>query len=128
MLLMFSMERQDVLPLDDLVVFQQIQKLYGTEGTKRELTEIAEAWRPYQSVASRYMWVSKDGARARLSSLHPNLTKFSPAKMSRPSEKSFTFADFFERIQPEMQSKDEDAGTNQTSAKLLPTFGFQRRQ
>ncbi len=65
MLLMFSMERQDVLPLDDLVVFQQIQKLYGLEGTKRELkkqmTEIAEAWRPYRSVASRYMWVFKDG-------------------------------------------------------------------
>ena len=64
MLLMFSMERPDVLPLDDLVVFQQIQKLYGLEGTKRELkkqmTEIAEAWRPYRSTASRYMWASKD--------------------------------------------------------------------
>jgi DNA-3-methyladenine glycosylase II len=64
MLLMFSMERQDVLPLDDLVIFQSIQGMYGLEGTKRELkkqmTEIAEAWRPYRSVACRYLWRWKD--------------------------------------------------------------------
>ena len=64
MLLMFSMERQDVLPLDDLVIFQSMQALYGLEGTKRELkkqmTEIAEAWRPYRSVACRYLWRWKD--------------------------------------------------------------------
>ncbi len=64
MLLMFSMERQDVLPLDDLVIFQSIQGMYELEGTKRELkkqmTEIAEAWRPYRSVACRHLWRWKD--------------------------------------------------------------------
>lgn len=64
MLLMFSMERQDVLPLDDLVIFKSIQGMYGLEGTKRELKkqmmEIAEAWRPYRSVACRYLWRWKD--------------------------------------------------------------------
>ena len=64
MLLMFGMDRPDVLPLDDLVIFQAIRNLYELEGNKRELkvqmTAIAEAWRPFRSTACRYLWRYKD--------------------------------------------------------------------
>lgn len=64
MLLMFTLGREDVLPIDDLVIQQSMQKLYTIEGTKREVKRemlvIAETWRPYRSVASRYLWRWKD--------------------------------------------------------------------
>jgi DNA-3-methyladenine glycosylase II len=66
MILIFSMNRLDVFPIDDLVVRQSMIKLYGvnTEQKKKalykELTDIAENWKPYRSVASRFMWKMKD--------------------------------------------------------------------
>ena len=60
------MNRLDVFPIDDLVVRQSMIKLYGvnTEQKKKalykELTDIAENWKPYRSVASRFMWKMKD--------------------------------------------------------------------
>jgi DNA-3-methyladenine glycosylase II len=66
MILIFSMDRLDVFPIDDLVVRQSMIKLYGvnTEQKKKalykELTDIAENWKPYRSVASRFMWKMKD--------------------------------------------------------------------
>ena len=64
MLLIFSLKRLDVLPLDDLGIRQGFIKLYGLEQTGKPLfhamTEIAEAWRPYRSVACRYLWLAKD--------------------------------------------------------------------
>jgi DNA-3-methyladenine glycosylase II len=40
-------------------------RLYGVEGKgkilRKQLTEIAEAWRPYRTVACRYIWRWKDG-------------------------------------------------------------------
>lgn len=64
MMLMFAMLREDVLPLDDLVVGQNIQKLYQVEGKGRELkkkmTEATEQWRPYRSYGSRLMWKMND--------------------------------------------------------------------
>ncbi len=64
MLLIFSLRRPDVLPLDDLGIRQGFIKLYGLEQIGKPLfhamTEIAEAWRPYRSVACRYLWLAKD--------------------------------------------------------------------
>ncbi len=64
MILMFTLERPDVLPLDDLVVRNMLVELYQVQGTKRaitqQLTQLAEAWRPYRSYVSRSMWVLKD--------------------------------------------------------------------
>jgi DNA-3-methyladenine glycosylase II len=58
MYLMFVLEREDVLPLGDLAVRKGIQQLYGNgeELSRAEMQEIAEQWRPYRSVATRYIW------------------------------------------------------------------------
>ncbi|PCR89597.1 DNA-3-methyladenine glycosylase family protein [Natrinema ejinorense] len=61
MFLVFVLEREDVLPLGDLAVRRGIEQLYGDghetgEMTRAEMREIAESWRPYRSVATRYIW------------------------------------------------------------------------
>ncbi|OAQ53625.1 hypothetical protein HTG_05040 [Natrinema mahii] len=58
MYLLFVLERPDVLPLGDLAVRRGIEQLYadGEELSRAEMREIAEPWRPYRSVATRYLW------------------------------------------------------------------------
>ncbi|WP_226481813.1 DNA-3-methyladenine glycosylase family protein [Natrinema amylolyticum] len=58
MYLLFVLERPDVLPLGDLAVRRGIEELYadGEDLTRAEMREIAEPWRPYRSVATRYIW------------------------------------------------------------------------
>lgn len=59
MYLLFVLERPDVLPLGDLAVRRGIEQLYADDGeelTRAEMREIAEPWRPYRSVATRYIW------------------------------------------------------------------------
>ena len=65
MILMFTLQRPDVLPLDDLVVKSSIIRLYNVPELKgkaltRKLLEIAEPWQPYRTTASLYMWDAKD--------------------------------------------------------------------
>ena len=56
--LIFHLGRLDVLPVGDLGVQMAAAKLYGLESnaTAAQLTEIAEAWRPYRSMGSWYLW------------------------------------------------------------------------
>lgn len=65
MILMFSLERPDVLPVDDLGIQMAMRDLYGLEGKGRPffraMQEVAEPWRPYRTYASRYLWRYKDG-------------------------------------------------------------------
>ena len=60
MLLMFTLDRKDVLPLDDLGIQQAIKRLYRLDHEGRELkqkmVEIADNWRPYRSVVCKYLW------------------------------------------------------------------------
>ena len=58
MYLLFVLEREDILPLGDLAIRRGIEQLYadGAELTRAEMREIAERWRPYRSVATRYIW------------------------------------------------------------------------
>ncbi|QLG50520.1 DNA-3-methyladenine glycosylase family protein [Natrinema halophilum] len=58
MYLLFVLERPDVLPLGDLALRRGIEQLYGngTELTREEMREVADPWRPYRSVATRYIW------------------------------------------------------------------------
>ncbi|WP_090378093.1 DNA-3-methyladenine glycosylase family protein [Natronobacterium texcoconense] len=58
MYLLFVLERPDVLPLGDLAVRRGIEQLYadGEELTRAEMREIGDRWRPYRSVATRYIW------------------------------------------------------------------------
>ena len=64
MLLMFSLDRPDVFPIDDLVVRNQMKKAYGitSEGKemRQQLTAIAETWRPFRSAVCKYLWRWKD--------------------------------------------------------------------
>ena len=64
MVLIFSMGRTDVLAHEDLSIKLAVKKIYGMEILPdRELLEkIAEAWRPYRSISSLYLWKNRDGA------------------------------------------------------------------
>ncbi len=58
MFLMFRLHRPDVLPVDDLGIVKAVQKLYRLRNRPdaKRLRKIGEAWRPYRSVASWYLW------------------------------------------------------------------------
>ena len=58
MMLMFTLERMDILPVDDLGVVQGYQRLKQLTAPpkKKELAEIGLAWSPYRSIASWYLW------------------------------------------------------------------------
>ena len=60
MILMFTLSRLDILPLDDLAIRNRMIKLYKVTETGRalkpKLTEIAEKWKPYRTIACRYLW------------------------------------------------------------------------
>jgi DNA-3-methyladenine glycosylase II len=60
MFLIFSLGRQDVLPVGDLGLKKGIQRLYSmTElPEKEQMEKMAEKWRPYRSVATWYLWRS----------------------------------------------------------------------
>jgi DNA-3-methyladenine glycosylase II len=58
MFLMFRLHRPDILPAGDLGIVNAIQRLYKLR--KRpdatRILKIGDAWRPYRSVASWYLW------------------------------------------------------------------------
>ena len=58
MFLMFRLHRPDVLPVGDLGIVKAVQRLYRLRKTPdaKRLLKIGEAWRPYRSVASWYLW------------------------------------------------------------------------
>ena len=60
MFLMFALQRPDVLPVGDLGVRAAMQRAYGLPELPKppEMQRIAEAWKPYCSVASWYLWRS----------------------------------------------------------------------
>lgn len=60
MLLIFTLGRPDVLPLADLGVLKGFARAYRCEPDADRLAEQGEAWRPYRSVASWYLWRAAD--------------------------------------------------------------------
>ncbi|HEY9631079.1 MAG TPA: DNA-3-methyladenine glycosylase [Coleofasciculaceae cyanobacterium] len=62
MLLIFRMHRWDVLPVDDLGIRTAIRNLYRLEDLpdKKTTERIGQAWKPYQTIASWYLWRSLD--------------------------------------------------------------------
>src|SRR5712692_4782427 len=58
MFLMFRLHRPDVLPAGDLGIVNAIQRLYRLRKRPdaNRILRIGEAWRPYRSVASWYLW------------------------------------------------------------------------
>jgi DNA-3-methyladenine glycosylase II len=66
MVLMFTLQRPDVLPVDDLGIQQAFAKLYGVDLHQqkrqlfRQMQDIAAPWSPYRSYACFYLWRYKD--------------------------------------------------------------------
>lgn len=64
MILMFSLNRPDVFPIDDLGIRTAIIQLYKLnaedKNLKSQMIEIAEKWRPYRSYACYLLWRYKD--------------------------------------------------------------------
>jgi DNA-3-methyladenine glycosylase II len=62
MFLMFYLLRPNVLPLDDIGLINGISKGYfsGEAVSRSDIREVADAWDPYRSVATWYIWRSLD--------------------------------------------------------------------
>jgi DNA-3-methyladenine glycosylase II len=62
MFLMFHLLRPDVLPLDDVGLQRGISQRYfsGEAVSRSELREVAQAWAPWRSVGTWYIWRSLD--------------------------------------------------------------------
>ncbi len=62
MFLIFHMMRPNVLPLDDVGLINGISRNYfsGETVSRSEAREVADAWAPYRSVATWYIWRSLD--------------------------------------------------------------------
>lgn len=64
MILMFTLGRPDVFPIDDLGIQQAMTKLYRLTDTgktlRHQMLELSDPWRPYRTVACRYLWRWKD--------------------------------------------------------------------
>lgn len=60
MVLIFSLGRPDVLAVDDLGIRNAVQLRYDLpeRPDRRELERLGDAWRPYRSYASLYLWRS----------------------------------------------------------------------
>ena len=58
MFLIYSLGRSDILPVDDFGVREGYRRLKGSEKapTPRQMQEIGEAWKPWRTVASWYLW------------------------------------------------------------------------
>ena len=62
MFLIFHLMRPNVMPLDDLGLIKGISLNYfsGEPVSRAEAREVGEAWAPYRSVATWYIWRSLD--------------------------------------------------------------------
>ncbi|MEC5318321.1 DNA-3-methyladenine glycosylase [Brenneria populi subsp. brevivirga] len=58
MFLIYSLERPDIMPLDDLGIKQGLRYVYDLQATptRHTLRELSHACRPYRTIASWYLW------------------------------------------------------------------------
>jgi len=62
MVMIFALCRPDVLPLADIGLLRAVEKQYadGRRLPAEDVAKIAEAWRPWRSVATWYLWRDLD--------------------------------------------------------------------
>ncbi|MDD2794309.1 DNA-3-methyladenine glycosylase [Acidocella sp.] len=62
MLLIFTLRRPDVLPVDDFGVREGYRLLHGlaAQPKPKELARLGELWAPYRSTAALYLWRAAD--------------------------------------------------------------------
>ncbi len=65
MLLIFTMGRLDVMPVDDFGVRAGLKHLYGIEDMpkKMEFSKWTDAWKPYRSIGAWYLWRLADARK-----------------------------------------------------------------
>ncbi len=58
MFLIYTLERMDILPVDDFGVREGYRRLKGLTAapTPRELAALGRAWSPYRTIAAWYLW------------------------------------------------------------------------
>jgi DNA-3-methyladenine glycosylase II len=62
MFLIFQLQRADIYPLQDIGLIRAVEKHYldGQEAEKSQIIAIGEAWKPWRTVATWYLWRSLD--------------------------------------------------------------------
>lgn len=58
MLLIYTLEQMDILPVDDFGVREGYRRLHGLQAqpTRKHLAALGAAWSPYRTVAAWYLW------------------------------------------------------------------------
>ncbi len=58
MLLIYTLERCDILPADDFGVREGFRRMKGLETapTRKEIATLGQAWSPYRTIAAWYLW------------------------------------------------------------------------
>lgn len=60
MLLIFSLDRSDVFPYDDLVIKKSMIEIYGIKKEGKDLIDemikISKKWKPNRTLVTRYLW------------------------------------------------------------------------
>lgn len=67
MLLMFSLGREDVFSMGDLVLRKEIMNLHGwkTPPNEKKIAEVLKRWSPYRTYAARILWRIADSKKNR---------------------------------------------------------------
>jgi DNA-3-methyladenine glycosylase II len=67
MLLIFTLGRADILPVDDFGVREGYRRAYGKrlQPTPKALRVLGEQWKPYRSAAAWYLWRAASEPRSR---------------------------------------------------------------
>lgn len=61
MIMIFSLKRPDVFSMGDIGLRNAVSRLYGVDRDGfAKIEEISLVWKPYRSIASRYLWNSLD--------------------------------------------------------------------
>lgn len=91
MLLMFHMQRPDVLPVDDFGIRNGFRLAYGLKGmpTPKALAEFGERWKPFRTIAAWYLWRANDLAKQNLlpKPRHPPRVALQKPRRARPGKK-----------------------------------------
>jgi DNA-3-methyladenine glycosylase II len=86
MFLIFALGRPDVLPLGDLGIRVGLSRFHGLDSPPppSRLTELAEPWRPYRSIAMWYLWREGDAGTAKAAKPPAITPAAKPTRKTRP--------------------------------------------
>ena len=61
MYLLFVLDRQDILPIEDVAFLQSYRWMYKTDDVSKEsVLKKCRKWKPYSSIAARYLYRALD--------------------------------------------------------------------